>query len=339
MPLFAKVLAVLNILATGGFIYLAALDWSARQAWSLAAFQHELAIDGLPVDAEDPGRRVSQPLLDDLGDENSPGILGDQFKAAAAGKPVVKTVERELERVRAALLKELAALPQAQRRQRLRDWLLAQAATYAERQALLKQINDPDTTTDHLEKMLMARFDQALTVPTDVVGRRRAIAHLLYNLDPSLETHQRLQIILGLQAYVNEAETQSRALRDMARHTRYAASDDRLRFEAEYQANRDRIRDLVLQIGQQQSDHVARQRLLQRIEEEIIKPQATRIEQLQDEEKKVQAAANDRLKQQGELENELFQVHRQMSEILEDNIRLERALRERELGRKRGDRQ
>ena len=173
--------------------------------WSQAVFQHELAIDGLPLDRTDPGRNVTQPQADDLGDDDSPGFLGDLFKSAGAGKPVVKTQERELERIRAALLKEFAELPEAQRRQRIRDLLLAQAQTYAERLAILKQASDPDTTTEKLQKLLMAKFDEALSPDRNLVAKRRAVAHLLYNLDPSLESHQRLTIIIGLKGYVHEA--------------------------------------------------------------------------------------------------------------------------------------
>ena len=339
MPLFAKFLVILNILATGGFVYLAGLDYSVRQAWSQAVFQHELAIDGLPLDRTDPGRNITQPQADDLGDDDSPGFLGDLFKAAGAGKPVVKTQERELERVRAALLKEFAELPEAQRRQRIRDLLLAQAQTYADRLAVLKQARDPDATTEQLQKLLMGKFDEAVAADRDLAAKRRAVAHLLYNLDPNLESHQRLTVIVGLKAYVREAAEQARALREIADSTRFEAGEDRRLFEDAYQRNRDRIVDLMLQLDRQQSDHVAKQRLVQRIEEEIIKPQAARIEELNAEKTKVKAMADDLLKQQAELENELFVLHRQMSDLLEKNLQREREIRDRELGRNRGGRQ
>jgi hypothetical protein len=332
MPLFAKILAILNVLAAGGFIYLASLDYGARQAWALANFQYELALDGLPLDDRDPGRNVIKPLRDDLGDDDSPGVLAGLFKAGGVGKPFVKTQAKELARVQAALAKELAELQEDQRRQRIRQLLLALASTFAEHNKIVEQTRNPDVTTAEMEKQLKAKSEEA-------AANRRAAAHLLYNIDPSIESHQRLTVIIGLRAYANEAEEQARALREMADRIRVAADDDRILFEDKYLRNRERILDLVLQLERQQSDHIAQQRLVQRIDEEIIKPQTARIEDLKAEKEKVDLAAKDRLKQQGELENELFNVHRQMSNLLEENLRMEREIRDRELGRNRGGRQ
>src|SRR5688500_10970007 len=53
MSLLGKILAVLNLLAAGGFLYLAVLDYSIRQQWSYALFRHDIALLGMPVDRED----------------------------------------------------------------------------------------------------------------------------------------------------------------------------------------------------------------------------------------------------------------------------------------------
>jgi hypothetical protein len=51
MGALGKTLVFLNVLAAGAFIYLATADWSKRQAWTEDVFRHELAIQGLPLQA------------------------------------------------------------------------------------------------------------------------------------------------------------------------------------------------------------------------------------------------------------------------------------------------
>src|SRR5262245_47048625 len=53
MSMLGKILAVVNILAAIGFIYLAASDYGKRQQWSYAVYRHDLAIDGLPLDEKE----------------------------------------------------------------------------------------------------------------------------------------------------------------------------------------------------------------------------------------------------------------------------------------------
>lgn len=346
MPLLAKFLVLLNILATGGFIYLASLDYGMRQSWALAAFQLELAIDGLPLDRADPGpvekgerrRNVVQPLADDLGDQTSPGFLKDMFKAAGAGQ-AVNTQLQEIDRVQKVVQKELAGLGEDGRRQRLRDMLLALGSTFAERQEVLKQVADPNVTVAELEKMLMAKFEACRSDKRDTAAKRRDVAHVLYNLDPGVESHRRLGMVVGLRAYVDEAEGQGRLLREMAETTKFESGDDRRRFEEAYLLNRDRIIELGLQLERHKSDLVDKERLKKRIDEEIIKPQQERIVKLDEEKKDTEKLAKGVLADQAELEKKLFELHRQISNLLVENLRLEQEIRDRELGRKRGGRQ
>ncbi len=53
MSLLGKILALVNILAAVGFIYLAASDYGKRQQWSYAVYRHDLAINGLPLDEKE----------------------------------------------------------------------------------------------------------------------------------------------------------------------------------------------------------------------------------------------------------------------------------------------
>jgi hypothetical protein len=63
MSLFGKVLAVLNLLALGGFLYMATVTLQARQAWSYAVMRWDIALDGMPVDEDDSDERGKPKYL------------------------------------------------------------------------------------------------------------------------------------------------------------------------------------------------------------------------------------------------------------------------------------
>src|SRR5262245_1061884 len=52
MTLFGKVLLVFNLLAAGGFVYLATQDWRGRQTISATGLRYELLVRGLPFGGE-----------------------------------------------------------------------------------------------------------------------------------------------------------------------------------------------------------------------------------------------------------------------------------------------
>lgn len=349
MPLTAKILAFFNVLASGLFIYLAAIDWKARNEWALEVFRHELVIDGLPVDEHDTGRRVDYPIYPDLGeegDEDSVNVVKKLFTRASAGKPI-KTQHDEVERVRKELSDELKKLDGEELRKRLRDLLLAQATTFDERMELLAKVQDAKVTDDQLKALLFGKFDAAIAdvAPSDrhtvggvtsenqdVTAKRRAIAHLLYNLDPSLERHQRLMVIIGLKSYIAEADTQAKALRDMIERTRMATMDDRLAFESEYLRQRDRILELAAAVDLMNITVASIKDLQERQKTVVIAPLEKRVADLNAGLKDAKKQTDAVLAVQGELESRLFKLNAAMGDDKEDNERLERAIRSRETG-------
>jgi hypothetical protein len=56
-----KVFAILNLLAAAGFIFLALMDLDARKQWAASALQHQMALDGLPL--ETPSADASASLI------------------------------------------------------------------------------------------------------------------------------------------------------------------------------------------------------------------------------------------------------------------------------------
>lgn len=85
--------------------------------------------------------------------------------------------------------------------------------------------------------------------------RRQYVSHLLYNLsgvvsdpnqrggDPGQRAveHTRVMVVIGLKAYIGEAESQAARLREMSLRTRMAMVDERSLFEVEYQRLLQRI--------------------------------------------------------------------------------------------------
>src|SRR5439155_19580397 len=103
MSLLGKILALINVLAAVGFIYLAASDYGKRKQWSYAVFRHDLAINGLPLD--DKQKDVDDvPIVKNLKDPT----LAQMFQGA--GTPVT-TQMAEMENVQQALTEKINGGP------------------------------------------------------------------------------------------------------------------------------------------------------------------------------------------------------------------------------------
>ena len=104
MATLGKVLAVFNVLAAIGFLYVAGIDYNKRQSWAFSHYMHQLAVNGLPLDKDDdtgrlPGRTISEQFGKDASKQlfpsgNAPLTLVDAvngtvaaFKAGVDGAP------------------------------------------------------------------------------------------------------------------------------------------------------------------------------------------------------------------------------------------------------------
>jgi hypothetical protein len=124
MSLFGKVLAVLNLLALGGFLYMASATLQVRQAWAYAALRWEIALDGMPVDREDRDSRDRPKYLN----------LNDALVAELTGSASHYTQEEYLDARKGELLGKLgdsATLEQ------MSELLLPLMQTAGEREAIL----------------------------------------------------------------------------------------------------------------------------------------------------------------------------------------------------------
>ena len=102
MTWFGKTLAVLNVVAALAFVYLAFQDYAKREAWAYANFVHDVAVNGLPLDANAKDDRGG-PLVYDLADQTKKEWFGGN------GGPVSTQVD-EVNRVKGLVDAKIGAL-------------------------------------------------------------------------------------------------------------------------------------------------------------------------------------------------------------------------------------
>src|SRR5262249_44711949 len=183
MSLIGKILAVVNILAALGFVYLAISDYGKRQQWSHAAFRHDRAIYGLPLDDNEKdveGRAIVKDL--------SQPALAEMFQGA--GQPVT-TQLGEFNAVRGRLQQSIddgqpmtvpnplanAPLTLTTPAQKRAWFLLPLARTLPERDVLLTQLFDPEEKVD--AAAFNKAFDEVLA-KQDPSDKKQAIANVLF---------------------------------------------------------------------------------------------------------------------------------------------------------------
>lgn len=92
MTWFGKILAVLNIVATLAFVYVAFQDFAKREAWAYANYVHDVAVNGLPLDDKVTDDRES-PLANRLANETKNEWFGSNGGAVATQVEEVNRVK------------------------------------------------------------------------------------------------------------------------------------------------------------------------------------------------------------------------------------------------------
>lgn len=203
MRWFGIVLIVFNLLAAGGFLWLATQDWKGRQTITAAGIRHNLLLQGLPVepstgpdpDGFDPAtdekfetevgtesiKIVSKKLLENYFATNTKTGAGELPAATGTEPPpppvvppgkvplsvnsVVTNQLAEVKRVQTLIKAELAKteLTAADKLERLKGWVLYQAEDINTRVKYLDMIAKGDVAG--LEAALDARFAAAMAKP------------------------------------------------------------------------------------------------------------------------------------------------------------------------------
>ena len=180
MTILGKLLAIANVLAAVGFLYLAATDWALRHKWTYAVYRHQLTMDGLPVDEAEIDPADDAPHVAKLSEKT----LQDIFKQA--GGPPVKTQKDAVQRAQSDFKATIDGLADDKaKRERLASLLLPLARTRGERDELHNRIMDEKKSVAEIKRTPIpcsrsaahrGRFDGR----TGHAARGAAIAILLY---------------------------------------------------------------------------------------------------------------------------------------------------------------
>jgi hypothetical protein len=169
MSLFGKVLAVLNLFALGGFLYMATATLAARKSWAYAVFTYEVALDGLPLDATDVDTQ-GKPKHLNIDESMSAAVTGVPVKERDDPnyQPPITTQEAYLDHRKEELVKKLDdANVKRPKIVKLAELIAPLLHTVGERELLLACVpesKDPENTQEKRFKeglfdVLVARHD------------------------------------------------------------------------------------------------------------------------------------------------------------------------------------
>lgn len=194
MSVWGKVLAVLNLLAAGGFVYLAMMDYDQRRTWAYHGLKQNLIAEGVPVDASVTDIQ-NVPLVEAL----DPGSLK---RIQQMGGQPLKTQEEELKRVQNEVQKRI----DDDRPLELKDPVQEKARQEAEK---LQRVGGPDALKlrQLLERAnaVPANPNAAPAAPAgglvdDLMKKRVKLQKLAYMLRPFATTFVRRDGLTRLMA-------------------------------------------------------------------------------------------------------------------------------------------
>lgn len=326
MTILGKLLAIGNVLAAVGFLYLAASDWAIRHKWAYAVYRHELTLRGLPVDDQEADPTDDAPHVEKLSEKT----LQDMFQQAG-GRPV-STQKADVERARGEFKSTIDGLgDEAAKRERFATVLLPLARTRGEREALrsriaTKPIDELMADADTLFQIGGTPAPDSMAALVMPHHERTAIANLLYALYPNAEAQPRLQAVLGLVALNDAINRQAAHLHSMEEQTYAENARERTHFAVHYHHETDRLQNLAFTQTDREFALLNQQREKQRHEELLDNRKKEKAEVIGATE-----AARDRHKTtldlQRQEEQQIFQSQQLFHRTKLENAQLEQTIR------------
>lgn len=347
MSTFGKVLLVLNLLGAIAVFAFIPMTYAKRQSWAYAVYLHDLRIEGLPFDKDEKDRDGNL-----VSDKLTKGVARDLFQqAGASGGGEVQTQKEELDKVRSQVQQRLdnAEAP-GTRDQKLAQVLLPFARTYSQREAYLRvQAGEQNVRpAEALEADFNALFEEVNGTRAPA-ARKRLTARLLFGFADVLNegqqpgeggapagffasgAYKRATVVVGLAAAVREVDSQASELQSLGEQINILLDRDRERFLAHHAR-------LIYEI-QNYADDLARQRdQLDLLNSEAAKHEALRNERatevmkLKQEYEKHRKDTQERLTEQAEREQRIFDRLRLLRDTMKANEDLEKELRRLESG-------
>ncbi len=337
-----KILAFLNVLAALAFVSVAALDWGKRQAWSYAVLRHDLAIQGLPVDA-DEGDTEGNILVDEL----TAATLTQVFQPVG-GSPV-KTQTEEVQRVQSNLQGRILTTAddpvlKGTKGQRLARCLLPLARSSPRREELQQRIDDPNANTPS-DEALQADFNRAfgdvLLKKRDPQEKRQVIAALLFDTVELITTgtppeqngdaldtnaYKRYLVVVGLTEAVRETEAQSVTLQDLTADVNQAVDRGRGTFAVVHKKALLDLQVLAKQL-EERKQFLAKQQAIAAENQLVVNQRQVEVTEAKARLDKSRADTVAELDKQTQMEKELFDSQQRLNKASGTNQRLEREIR------------
>jgi hypothetical protein len=343
MTLVGYLLAVLNVIAAGAFLYLSMMDYGVRQAWSYAVYRYELALDGLPVDQEDRDEKGQPRYLN----------MNDELRRELTGSDKIETQEDGLEARRAEIQQRIddpsikSSLPLAgDKLPKYVEVLLPLARNAVEREALLaareptplaarfndyfdkaKRHKDRDEKRRAIARLLVAFVD---VLPTEDEKKQRqadASKPPKERSDPTADRiYQQMLGVVGTKAAAAALDEQAHALLEMATDVQVGRDDARRRFADRHDARLRELEALEERLLFERDQLEAKNKAALRAEALAAaqKKEKERIEKELSDQRVLTAAQLERLT---EKQNELFKVRVLLRDANRINQKLEEDIR------------
>jgi len=225
----------------------------------------------------------------------------------------------------------------------LRELLWNLARTLDERDAIAKRVNDKNVKTDALLAELDKKFEEAEKrlaegdlpeqLQRDSAEKRATIAHLLYNLAADIAWHNRVQIVIGLNAYQREADRQAADIEVMIHRVNRTIDDDRLAFQLEYFQLLQRRTQVLANQVQALELNLKTYKDLKDQHDGFVKARQNDKKQLLADLEKAREDIKVELENQKKLEDQKFKSDQDQATKFDENVELEKKIRKLELGR------
>jgi hypothetical protein len=163
-------------------------------------------------------------------------------------------------------------------------------------------------------------------------GKHRQVAHLLFTVHPRTDEdsvatdHTRPPVVIGMNAFNEEATNQALVLKEMAELVQLGMMGDRAGFEVDYRAGIDELRDRAETIADRTFD-LGKQERLKASHDELTKGREADVKKVHTELAKSRKETFDTLQQQAQEEDTLFKAQRFVGDAKTENEKLERELR------------
>lgn len=228
----------------------------------------------------------------------------------------------------AAALPDLPKFDPKELRADLKD-LQDRKAPYEKIEEKMKEINGKQTEYDAKAKQYKDQLDQggvqrtALTL--DETERRVVLAHLLVHLDQDPVWQKRVVVVVGLRRYVRAVTLQVQRIADMTAHVELGIPKDQAAFVTQETVLREKAAQNA-ERARAVAEEKAQAVVLKNAADDAVGRRRTQLKDLTDQLTKVKNEVDELLVRQTGIEQQLFEIQREVGLTLEDVYRLEALL-------------